>query len=404
MKNNVGETILELLAARKIEAEQRGKTQGPRAETHTFSLPLGVSVRRVKALEPDIAAALGVERVTVTVPAGAGCFGVEVPSFTRTVRLSDVPANGELVVPLGLDTAGNPVACDIRSLPHVIVAGSTGSGKSTLLESWLCALAKMEPERVKLLLVDLKRVELSRWRKLPHLALPVAVEGADALRALRALLLEVHSRYKLMQSAGDDDIRAYNRGRTSGRLPYVVLVVDELADLVFTCEGAAELLGRIMQLGRACGVHCVLATQRPDSAVVGGMLKANAPARIAFTVATHVDARVVGVPGAEKLLGRGDMLYKAAGEPVRRVQGCLPTESDLEAALAAHEGVEAEYWQLPVPTPRVRAVLPEYVPPVMVMPPVYQRVSDARRGAALFLWCWLAFLVVYVVGIPLRWW
>ena len=234
---------------------------------------------------------------------------------------------------MGEDTGGNPVATDLAGLPHMLIAGATGSGKSVCINSIVASLLFTKPpDQLRVLMVDPKRVELTPFNGIPHLIAPVIVDVDKVNPALRAMMREMFLRYKLMEDIGTRNISGYN-AKSKDKMPYLVLIVDELADLMMV--GGFEIeqnLVRLAQLGRATGIHLVLATQRPSVNVVTGLLKANIPARVAFAVASQVDSRVIlDTVGAEKLLGRGDMLLLNNDSPKsRRVQGTLVYDEEVD--------------------------------------------------------------------------
>ena len=254
-----------------------------------------------------------------------------------TQAFQKVAAKGGLPLAVGQDTGGNPVVMDLTVLPHVLIAGATGSGKSVCINSIVASLLLTRPpDQLRILMVDPKRVELTPFNGIPHLITPVIVETDEVITALRALMREMLRRYKQMEDTGARNITSYN-AKARDRIPYLVLIVDELADLMITGGFEVEQnLIRLAQLGRATGIHLMLSTQRPSVNVVTGLLKANIVARVAFAVASQVDSRVIlDAAGAEKLLGKGDMLLLNNDSPKpRRVQGTLVYDEEI-ARLAA---------------------------------------------------------------------
>ena len=303
-----------------------------------------VKVQSILTREKDLALALKTPYLRIEAPVpGEALVGLEVPSPSpskvnlREVLESDVfakiKAKGALPVALGQDTGGNPVVVDLAALPHFLIAGATGSGKSVCINSIVVSLLLTRPpDQLRILMVDPKRVELTPFNGVPHLMAPVIVEVDEVNAALRALMREMMRRYQLMEESGTRNIDGYN-SKASERLPYLLLVVDELADLMMSGGFEVEQnLVRLAQLGRATGIHLLLATQRPSVNVVTGLLKANIPARVAFAVASQIDSRVIlDTVGAEKLLGQGDMLllYNESPKP-RRVQGTLVYEKEID--------------------------------------------------------------------------
>jgi S-DNA-T family DNA segregation ATPase FtsK/SpoIIIE len=274
---------------------------------------------------------------------GEALVGLEVPNPSPSKvplrKVMDVPtfqkvvSKGGLPIALGEDTGGNPVITDLGSLPHMLIAGATGSGKSVCINSIIASLLFTKPpDQLRMLMIDPKRVELTPFNGIPHLIAPVIVDVDEVNPALQALMREMFRRYKQMEEVGTRNIAGYN-AKAQERMPYLVLIVDELADLMMA--GGFEIeqnLVRLAQLGRATGIHLVLATQRPSVNVVTGLLKANIPARVAFAVASQVDSRVIlDAVGAEKLLGKGDMLLLNNDSPKpRRVQGTLVYDEEVD--------------------------------------------------------------------------
>ena len=298
------------------------KGEEPREESATNKVEITrVKVQSILAREKDLALALKTPYLRIEAPVpGEALVGLEVPSpspskvnlreVMETEALAKISAKGALPVALGQDTAGNPVVVDLAALPHFLIAGATGSGKSVCINSIVASLLLTRtPDQLRMLMVDPKRVELTPFNGVPHLVAPVIVEVDEVNAALRALMREMLRRYKLMEENGTRNIDGYN-AKASQRLPYLLLIVDELADLMMSGGYEVEQnLVRLAQLGRATGIHLLLATQRPSVNVVTGLLKANIPARVAFAVASQIDSRVIlDTIGAEKLLGKGDML------------------------------------------------------------------------------------------------
>lgn len=303
-----------------------------------------VKVQSVLTREKDLALALKTPYLRIEAPVpGEALIGLEMPNPSPGKvplrKVMDVPtfqkvvSKGGLPIALGEDTGGNPVVTDLGSLPHMLIAGATGSGKSVCINSIVASLLFTKPpDQLRMLMVDPKRVELTPFNGIPHLIAPVIVEVDEVNPALRALMREMFRRYKLMEEIGTRNITGYN-AKAQERMPYLVLIVDELADLMMAGGFEVEQnLVRLAQLGRATGIHLVLATQRPSVNVVTGLLKANIPARVAFAVASQVDSRVIlDAVGAEKLLGKGDMLLLNNDSPKpRRVQGTLLYDEEVD--------------------------------------------------------------------------
>ncbi len=300
------------------------------------------------SLSNDLAMALaapgGQIRVEAPIP-GRSLVGIEVPNRSleivpiRKILESDLmkQAKSKLAIPLGLDVGGNSRIADIAKMPHVLIAGQTGSGKSVCVNSWICTLLfRASPDEVKLILVDPKRVELTPYNGIPHLLTPVIVEPEKVVSALKWTVAEMERRYKMFTEVGAKNIEGFNELAGFQSIPYIIIFIDELAEIImFSPSEVEDNICRLAQMARAVGIHLVLATQRPSVNVITGLIKANVPARIAFAVASMTDSRVVlDTPGAEKLLGRGDMLYipPELAKPVR-IQGCLITDREINRLL-----------------------------------------------------------------------
>ena len=303
-----------------------------------------VKVQSILMREKDMALALKTPYLRLEAPVpGESLVGLEVPNpYPRTVVLRSaaewpafqkIAVKGGLPVALGEDTAGEPIVADLIDLPHLLIAGATGSGKSVCINSIIASLLLTNrPDRLRMLMVDPKRVELTPFNGIPHLISPVIVDTDQVLVVLRAIQNEMLRRYKLMEAMGVRNIEGYNK-KSSDFMPFLVIIIDELADLMMTAAYEAEKdLVRLAQLGRATGIHLILSTQRPSVNVVTGLLKANIPARIAFAVASQVDSRVIlDTIGAEKLLGEGDMLLLTSDSPKpKRVQGTFVHDREID--------------------------------------------------------------------------
>ncbi|MBI20832.1 MAG: cell division protein FtsK [Chloroflexi bacterium] len=302
-----------------------------------------VRVDTILNREKDLALALASPSLRFEAPVpGESVVGIEVPnkkpqkvtirSITDTNEWNSFKKDSALPVPLGIGTDGNPVMCDLAKMPHTLIAGSTGSGKSVCMNAIITGLMlTLNPTQVRMIMLDPKRVELTPYDNIPHLYSPVVVETERAIIILKSLVNEMMERFKLLEEAGVKNITAYNI-KTNQRMPYLVVLVDELADLMLTAAGEIErLLVRLAQLGRATGVHLVVATQRPSVDVVTGLIKANFPSRISFSVMSQIDSRtILDSPGAEKLLGKGDMLYLPVdrAKPLR-IQGLFLTDKEI---------------------------------------------------------------------------
>ena len=324
------------------------KNRDAKAADEKSSVDLGrVKVQSIVAREADLALALKTSslRIQRQVP-GEGFVGLEVPNPNPSIvplksvvtdpEFQKIVKHGGLPIALGQDTGGEPVVANLLSLPHLLIAGSTGSGKSVCINSVVMSLLlSNRPDRLRMLMVDPKRVELTPFNGIPHLYSPVIVDPDEVLDVLAALLREMFRRYKLMEDIGVRNIVGYNQ-RSKEQMPYALLIIDELADLMMTSGYEVEQsLVRLAQLGRATGIHLILCTQRPSVKVVTGLLKANIPGRIAFAVASQVDSRVIlDGSGADKLLGKGDMLYLSAQSPTsQRIQGAFVADSEFDAVI-----------------------------------------------------------------------
>ena len=327
-----------------VQARVAEVNGGPAVTQYALELPAGTKITKVANLQNDIALSLATRTGTVRIEApipGKSLVGIEVPNQTlEVVTLKSVMGSEEmskqktrLSVALGKDTASKPVIVDIAKMPHILIAGTTGSGKSILMHSFISSLIfRNSPDELKLILIDPKRVEMSNYNDIPHLLAPVIVEPEKILSALKWATAEMDRRYKLFQSVGVRNILAYNEMSGFQALPYIVIFIDELADLMmFAPVEVEDAITRIAQLARAVGIHLVIATQRPSVDVITGLMKANIPCRIAFNVSSMIDSRVIiDGPGAEKLLGRGDMLFMPpeASKPMR-IQGVLITDQEV---------------------------------------------------------------------------
>lgn len=327
------------ITARIVEVNK-----GPAVTQYALGIVRGTKLSRITALSNDLALALaastGQVRIEAPIP-GRSLVGIEIPNkkpelvTLKKMLSSAIFLNNPslLYVPLGLDVSGNPQALNIAKMPHVLIAGTTGSGKSVLLNSWICTLLfRTKPEELRMILVDPKRVELTLYNGIPHLLTEVIVEAEKIISALKWTVSEMEARYKMFAKAGARNIEGYNSLEEVEKIPYIVLIIDELADLMVFAPGDAEdLITRVAQMARATGIHLMLATQRPSVDVITGLMKANIPARIAFNVASMIDSRVVlDMPGAEKLLGRGDMLFLPPDQAKpRRIQGPFISEKDV---------------------------------------------------------------------------
>lgn len=325
---------------------------GPAITRYEVQPAPGIKVSKIVNLADNIALSMAAQDVRIEAPIpGKAALGIEVPNKEITpVYLRDIlegsefqEASSSLTVALGKDIAGSPIITDLSKMPHLLLAGATGSGKSVCLNTLICSiLFKAAPDEVKFLLIDPKKVELTTYNGIPHLISPVVTDPRKAASALKWAVSEMENRYELFASLGVRDIGRYNQLGESGNkeyrpLPYMVVVIDELADLMMVAPVEIEdAICRLAQMARAAGIHLVVATQRPSVDVITGVIKANIPSRIAFAVSSQIDSRtILDMNGAEKLLGKGDMLFLPVGaiKPIR-VQGALVTEKEVEDVVA----------------------------------------------------------------------
>ncbi|MBE6949940.1 MAG: DNA translocase FtsK [Ruminococcaceae bacterium] len=339
----------ETLASFKIEAHISNVTRGPSVTRYEVELEKGVRLNKLTSCADDIALSLGASGVRIApVPGKISVVGIEVPNQTVTnVSLREVidshefnAAQSHSSIAVGKDIGGKCIIGNIAKFPHMLIAGTTGSGKSVCMNSIIISLLyKASPEDVKLIMVDPKMVELGIYNGIPHLLIPVVTDPKKAAGSLQWAVTEMMRRYRSMSDAGVRDLESYNSmidgGEIEGEhLPQVVVIIDELADLMLVAaKEVEESICRIAQMGRAAGIHLIIATQRPSADVITGLMKANIPSRIAFAVASAMESRIIlDTQGAEKLVGKGDMLYSpiGSGKP-QRVQGCFVTDTEVEA-------------------------------------------------------------------------
>ncbi|KOP72816.1 cell division protein [Lysinibacillus sp. FJAT-14745] len=346
-----GDTLVEALSYFQVSAQIESIMQGPAVTQFEITVSHGTKVSKIRNLADDLKLALAAKDIRIQAPIpGKSSIGIEIPNrVSRAVRLSEVTnspsfleSDSPLEAALGLDLTGKPVTIDLRKMPHGLIAGATGSGKSVCINSILVSLLyKAAPHELKLMLIDPKMVELAPFNHIPHLVSPVITDVKAATAALKWAVEEMERRYQLFAHAGARDITRYNaiadkNNEHSLKLPYILIVIDELADLMMMSPAdVEEAICRIAQKARACGIHLIVATQRPSVDVITGLIKSNIPTRIAFAVSSQIDSRtILDAQGAERLLGRGDMLYLGNGmsAPVR-LQGTFVTDDEIEAII-----------------------------------------------------------------------
>lgn len=345
-----------------IKARVAEVNGGPAITQYALEIALGTKLAKITALQNDLALALsaptGQIRIEAPIP-GRNLVGIEIPNHSpefvslkkmlTSKQLKNNPS--KLAVGLGLNVSGESVVVDIEKMPHILIAGSTGSGKSVSINAFLCTiLYRASPEEVKLMLVDPKRVELTGYNGIPHLLTPVIVDPNQVVSALRWALKEMERRYKIFAEVGVRNIQSYNEMSGFQAMPYLLIVIDELADIMlFAPSEVEDLITRLAQMARATGIHLIVSTQRPSTDVITGLIKANIPCRIAFNVTSMVDSRVIiDMPGAEKLLGKGDMLYIPPDQAKpTRIQGAYLSDREIDNLIGylKQQGIEPTYDQ-----------------------------------------------------------
>ena len=357
-----GENLVEALSYFQIQANIESIVQGPAVTQFEITVGQGTKVSKVRNLADDIKLALAAKDIRIDAPIpGKRSIGIEIPNrISRSVRLSEVTdsesfrnSDSPLEAALGLDLTGKPVTIDLRKMPHGLIAGATGSGKSVCINSILVSLLyKADPNELKLMLIDPKMVELAPFNHIPHLVSPVITDVKAATAALKWAVEEMERRYQLFMHSGARKIEAYNKmcdenGMYAQKLPYLLIVIDELADLMMMSpQDVEDSIVRITQKARAAGIHLIVATQRPSVDVITGLIKSNIPTRIAFSVSSQIDSRtILDAQGAERLLGRGDMLYLGNGMSApTRIQGTFVTDDEIEEIIDfVREQGEPEY-------------------------------------------------------------
>ncbi|WP_240374579.1 DNA translocase FtsK [Bacillus piscicola] len=338
----------ETLHSFNVKARVTDVTKGPAVTRFEVQPEAGVKVNKITNLADDLKLALAAKDLRMEAPIpGKKAIGIEVPNLeSKAVLLSEIlksdvftRSTSPLTVAMGLDISGNPVVADLQKMPHGLIAGATGSGKSVCINSVLLSLLyKARPDEVKLILIDPKMVELASYKDVPHLVTPVINDAKEATAALKWAVEEMDARYEKLAHEGVRDIKKYNeqmvkRQQYAQKMPYIVIIIDELADLMMVSpQEVEEAICRIAQKARACGIHLLLATQRPSVDVITGLIKANIPSRTAFAVSSQADSRtILDIGGAERLIGKGDMLFYENGTPKPiRVQGAFVTDEEID--------------------------------------------------------------------------
>jgi S-DNA-T family DNA segregation ATPase FtsK/SpoIIIE len=340
------EMIRNKLAHFDVEGEITHVQPGPVVTLYKFEPAPGVKINKVVSLADDLALALKAQSIRISPLAGENTIGIEVPNRKREIvslrgLISSekfLKSASKLTLALGRDISGETVIADLTKMPHLLVAGQTGAGKSVSVNSMIMSiLFKASPSEVKMLMIDPKVIELSMYDDIPHLISPVITNPKQAAEALRKMVFEMERRYRLLAEKGARNIDGYNRhAQGDEQLPYIVIFIDELADLMFASSREVEdSITRLAQMARAAGIHLIIGTQRPSVDVITGIIKANLPSRISFKVTTKIDSRtILDTQGAEQLLDKGDMLLMISGQGIKRVHGALVTEDEIIAATA----------------------------------------------------------------------
>ena len=351
-----GEKIVEILKTYGIDVSFVNAKVGPRITQYEFKLSPGTRINEVSNLSKEIALGLSTTQVSIGAVEGSSLLGIQVPnSESSNVTLDDVMETSDksgVSMALGKDTNGNSVSADILKLQHILIGGTTGSGKSACINSMICSLIQTySPDQVKLVLIDPKKVELTAYKSIPHLYMPIVTDPNKAVEVLDDMVKTMDKRYSDFEKVGVKNIESYNNlvtkynesGKSAKLMPYIIIIIDELADLMQTAGKKVESsIQRLTQLARAAGIHLIVATQRPSVDVVTGVIKSNINSRIAFATPSSTDSRtILDQSGAEKLLGKGDMLYKPLGASnTKRVQGAFVSDDEVENIV---KGVNERY-------------------------------------------------------------
>ena len=336
----------EVLSHYGFSGEVIAEHDGPLLKQIEFLPAAGSKVKNIEAVLDDIARELGVSSLRVDMIEGTNHLGFELPQDEfKTVDFHAMMENaghvkGELPICMGADILGRPVFADLAKMPHLLVGGTTGSGKSVGLNTFILSLmAAKKPNELKFIMVDPKRIEFSVYNNQKYMGYPVITESTEAVRAIAALVDEMERRYGLLEKSFTKNIKDYNEQTDDRILPYIVCVIDEFADLMATDKQVEKNIQRLAQKARACGIHLILATQRPSVDVVTGVLKANFPTRLAYKVASNADSRtILDCGGAEKLIGRGDALFLASDGKLQRIHGAYLPDSDIKKIVDEYRG------------------------------------------------------------------
>ncbi|MBI5075285.1 MAG: DNA translocase FtsK 4TM domain-containing protein [Nitrospirae bacterium] len=361
------ELIKAKLANFDVEGDITHVQPGPVITLYKFEPAPGVKINKVVSLADDLALALKAQSIRISPLAGENTIGIEVPNKKREiVSLRSIigsdrfqKSSSRLTLALGRDIAGETVIADLTKMPHLLVAGQTGAGKSVSVNSMIMSiLFKASPREVKMLMIDPKLIELSMYDDIPHLISPVITSPKQAAEALRKMVFEMERRYRLLAEKGARNIDGYNNVATEDeQMPFIVIFIDELADLMFASSREVEdSITRLAQMARAAGIHLIIGTQRPSVDVITGIIKANLPSRISFKVTTKIDSRtILDTMGAEQLLDKGDMLLMLSGQGIKRVHGALVTEDEIHQVTAFIKPQGSPdysiYEQIPVESP-----------------------------------------------------
>ena len=336
----------EVLSHYGFSGEVVAEHDGPLLKQIEFLPAVGSKVKNIEAVLDDIARELGVSSLRVDMIEGTNHLGFEIPQEEfKTVDFHETMekaghVKGELPVCMGADILGRPVFADLAKMPHLLVGGTTGSGKSVGLNTFILSLmAAKKPNELKFIMVDPKRIEFSVYNNQKYMGYPVITESAEAVSAIGALVDEMERRYGLLEKSFTKNIKDYNEQTDDKILPYIVCVIDEFADLMATDKQVEKDIQRLAQKARACGIHLILATQRPSVDVVTGVLKANFPTRLAYKVASQADSRtILDCAGAEKLIGRGDALFLAGDGKLQRIHGAYLPDSEIKKIVDEYRG------------------------------------------------------------------